>query len=723
MRGVVLGRAGWAAVGAAAAILAGVTPAGLAGGTPENVLLVIDPARPDAQYVGNYYRNARNIPDSNILYMPPDAVSFQVWSGHHLEALFGKIANDRLSDHIDYIVLAPPSQYRVSAAGLISDGCSPVQRFSVTGMYKMAFIVDEILAGGETSQKVQGYYRPTDGARAFDSSVPWWNGIPRDDTHLFARRYFISALLGWTGVRGNSVEEILDMIDRSVAVDGTRPGGTFYFMQTTDAARSGPRHNFFPSAVNSIIAEGGQAQHLFAVLPTGQHDVLGIMTGWASPGIDAADIGILPGAFCDHLTSFAATFDTESQEKISRWIVKGASGSWGTIEEPCNYPGKFPYANMHVFYYKGLSLGEAVFRSVEFVPFQGLLYGDPLTRPFAYLPEVDVPDAPAAPVSGTITLTPTAMTAHPTAAIAGYELLINGVLHSEIGFGQAFSVDTTRLGDGHHDIRVLAFDDTLVKSTGRWIGSMSVNNTGHTIALDIAPMAGDWTTPFVFDVSASGAGIEEVRIVQNGRVVAAEAGSSGVFTVYGLTLGSGPVSVQAEALLPGGRTVRTAPQLLDIAFSGGTPSGDPPVAFGYTKRVRPDVPVLVDLPATFDDVDTPLTYTMITNPSQATVAEYLVDSSRLIRPNPGASGTDLMRFQVLSAAGSSAVAEIRLIYSPCAGDADEDGQVTLADLSILLTNFGISSGATWAQGDFNGDGAVDLADLSALLTAFGTNCP
>lgn len=56
----------------------------------------------------------------------------------------------------------------------------------------------------------------------------------------------------------------------------------------------------------------------------------------------------------------------------------------------------------------------------------------------------------------------------------------------------------------------------------------------------------------------------------------------------------------------------------------------------------------------------------------------------------------------------------------CTGDLNGDGAIDLADLSILLANFG-AAGAP-EQGDLNGDGQVDLADLSILLTVFGQLC-
>lgn len=62
----------------------------------------------------------------------------------------------------------------------------------------------------------------------------------------------------------------------------------------------------------------------------------------------------------------------------------------------------------------------------------------------------------------------------------------------------------------------------------------------------------------------------------------------------------------------------------------------------------------------------------------------------------------------------------------CVGDLNGTRDVTLIDLATLLTNFGITSGMTCAQGDIEpagGDGDVDLSDLALLLTNFGTTCP
>jgi hypothetical protein len=704
----------WVLAGALAA-----TSLAWAGGTPEDALLLIDPTRPDAMYVGNYYLHARDIPPVNAIYMDPLAADYWEFAEDNLDALFGTLANTGIREQIDYVVIAPSSGYRLYAAGLVNDPICPVNHFSLSSVYTLWYPVENILGGNMTAQRSNRYFGEDNTPLTFDSNILWKHGVPSSDGT--GQKYFIGAYLGYTGERGNTVDEILEMIDRAVAVDGTRPMGTFYFMETTDELRSGPRDDYYPTAVADIIALGGSAEHLFAVLPTGRHDCLGIMTGWASPDIDGTDMTILPGAICDHLTSYAGYFDTSSQVKMSRWIANGAGGSWGAVEEPCNYAGKFPHARVHVYYYQGLSLGESLFRSVAFLPFQGLLYGDPLTRPFAYVPNVQVPDAPGDLVSGTIMLSPSATTPHPTAQIEAFDLLIDGVLHGSIAPGEQFTIDTNRLSDGWHDLRVLAYDDLDQRFTGRWIGSLTTDNHGRSATLDVTPSSGNWTTAFAADLDASGSELIELRLLHNGRVVAAADSVPVQLMVYGLTLGAGPVRVQTEALFANGERVRSEPFDLEIAYSGDTPSGQPPVAFSYTKRVLPDEPFVVELPATFDDVNTALTYELVTSPAQATVVSG-TGPYRLMRPEPGAQGVDEFTFQVDSAVGSSNAATVTLVYWECVGDLNGDGQVNLSDLAQLLGGYGMTSGAEYEDGDLDGDGDVDLADLAELLGHYGEIC-
>ena len=56
---------------------------------------------------------------------------------------------------------------------------------------------------------------------------------------------------------------------------------------------------------------------------------------------------------------------------------------------------------------------------------------------------------------------------------------------------------------------------------------------------------------------------------------------------------------------------------------------------------------------------------------------------------------------------------------PCPADVTGDRAVDLADLNLMLANFGGST----TTGDTNGDNTVDLADLNAILASFGKPCP
>ncbi len=706
----------------ASAWLCGAWPA-RAGGSAENALVVIDPMRNDAKYIGNYYLFARDLPPGNALYVESNVANFQAFRDLNIEALLGKLAHSDIRDHIDYIAVAPTTFY-IPAPGLVNaQGCTAVTRFSMSGIYYMTFVADQVLTATKNVSWSNRYSdEESDVILPFDSSISWKNGVPSTDSG--SQYMFLAAQLGYTGVNGNTVEELIDMIDRSIAVDGTQPPGTFYFMETSDSVRSNPRDPYFDMAVASIEGFGGQAEHLLATLPTGQHDCLGIMTGFASPGIETTDMTVLPGAFCDHLTSYAATFDVSSQEKLTSWIRIGASGSWGSVEEPCAFPGKFPHARAHVFYYQGLCLAEAVYRSVEYTPFQLLFYGDPLTRPFAYLPEVSVAGLPANPVSGTIVLTPSATTTHPTANIESFDLMLDGVVIDSALPGDSFSLDTASISDGWHDVRVLAYDDSPARSVGRWVSSFTCDNRGRAASVAAPLTTGLLTTTFTFDLAATpDPDLVEIHLVQNGRILAATQSASATVTNHGLTMGAGPVRVQAEALYAGGELVRSAPLLLDITYDTGGQSGLPPLAYSYTRPLRRSDPLLLELPGTVGNTGVAMTFVIDSAPAQATM--LYSNPARpyvLIRPDAQASGIDTLTYHVTSINGDTPVQTVTLLYDFCLPDLNHDGTVDLLDLSTLLANFGTTSGATLEQGDITGDGAVDLDDLSELLVQFGQSC-
>ena len=65
-----------------------------------------------------------------------------------------------------------------------------------------------------------------------------------------------------------------------------------------------------------------------------------------------------------------------------RWLEAGATGSYGTVVEPCNLLGKFPNPGLVMEAYgTGRTLLEAYWLSVQ-QPGEGIFIGEPLAAPF-----------------------------------------------------------------------------------------------------------------------------------------------------------------------------------------------------------------------------------------------------------------------------------------------------------------------------------------------------
>lgn len=634
-------------------------------------MLIVDPTQPDALHVANYYQRARGIPARNVIYMNPIASDYTAFTQFQLPALTGTLANRAIDDQIDYVVVAPARSFYVDAPNLVDGAPCPatVYRLSISSAYGLAYSADEILGGTLNTFEPNRYYANDDTPQAFNSRTSWLNGIP--GAGAGARRYFVGFMLGYTGPLGNTVDDLLDMIDRGVAVDGTRPNGTFYLMKTTDSARSPPRDALFSTTIAGLAGLGGVAEQIDADLPLGRHDALGVMTGKASLPIDEADLTLLPGSFADHLTSYAGRFDGGGQTKMSRWIAKGASGTAGTVEEPCAFgsgrPGKFPHPRLFVWYYQGMSLGESLQRSIPWTPFQTLFYGDPLTRAFTRSPTVTVLGLPAEAASGTVILRPEAQRSTPGQTITGVDLFMDGARFASAAPREAFVVETTALADGYHDLRVVAYENDLLRSQGQWTGTLRVDNFGLAAQIiTVFPDTGDRDTVYhvVFGVPAELADrVTEIRLLQGSRVLAATSEARKTVELSGRDLGAGPVEIVAVAEFDDGRLAVSEPHRFEIAPDGGQPPAQPgfpgPSAWSYTLDVLPGQPILLDLPATDLNGDV-ISRTLVTEPSQATVASDGV--AWLLTPNGDATGSDEATFEATDGASTSEPAKVTIRY-------------------------------------------------------------
>ncbi len=266
------------------------------------------------------------------------------------------------------------------------------------------------------------------------------------------RAYLPACMLAYVGVRANTVTEALASLRRSASADCRRPRGTIYFMASSDQARTGPRQWAFEPAKAALARLGVRAEIQTGFLPMDRADVAGAVIGAATVDWKSSRSRILPGAFCDHLTSLAGVMRGGGQTLLSEWIRHGAAGSSGTVTEPYNLPAKFPSAFLHVFYAHGCTLAEAFYQSVA-GPYQQLIVGDPLCAPWArpiivrtagIKPDMTV----RRPVSLKVSVTG-------AAPVRRVELYVDGRLVSTAAPGKPIRLDPSGLASGIHEGRIV----------------------------------------------------------------------------------------------------------------------------------------------------------------------------------------------------------------------------------------------------------------------------
>ncbi len=176
-------------------------------------------------------------------------------------------------------------------------------------------------------------------------------------------------------------EQAKALIDRGVASDDQQPTGTAYLLSTSDGARN-VRSRWFP-VIEEMLAGKLRVRSLQQDALVDAKDVLFYFTGKSSvTGLET--LRFLPGAAADHLTSYGGALTAlDGQMSALRWLEAGATGSYGTVVEPCNLPQKFPNPAVLIDrYMRGDTLIEAYWKSVQ-MPGQGVFIGEPLAAPFA----------------------------------------------------------------------------------------------------------------------------------------------------------------------------------------------------------------------------------------------------------------------------------------------------------------------------------------------------
>ncbi len=300
---------------------------------------------------------------------------------------------------------------------------------------------------------------------------------------------------------------------------------------------------------------GVAAEILDGSAPLNKKDVQGAMLGVAS--LNWADTGskIAPGAIIDNLTSFGGVLTQGAgQTPLTDFLRHGAAGASGTVVEPYAIPNKFPVPAIFVHYARGCSLAESFYQSV-WGPYQLLVVGDPLCRPWARAPVVSVTGvASGATIRGDLTLRPGSRLdgGH---AVDRFELYVNGLQLAHCNPGESLRLDTTRVADGYTELRIVGIGADAIESQGELSVGVTIDNRGHV--LELSASAERLTEGQPLTITAKGSGLQTIVVYCQSHPIGIVTGSEGTVKVDTSQIGSGPIVFRAagKAWGSGGRVM------------------------------------------------------------------------------------------------------------------------------------------------------------------------
>ena len=320
-----------------------------------HLAIIINAADPLSETIGRTYQAARLIPPDQVIRVrfPQGAAVLSPGEFRRIK----RTVDGRTPGHVQVYALAWAAPYRVGCQSITSAftfGLDP--RFCALGCRTTA--LSPLFARGDVRR-------------------PW--------DELGVRPSMMLAAI--------SPEMARRLIQQGVASDGTAPPGTAYLMSTGDV-----RRNTRAPGYGRVVAAMGprfRVRILASDVLVGAQDVMAYFTGLAFP-VGIRTNRYRPGAVADHLTSFGGRLTDSSQMSALRWLEAGATGSYGTVVEPCNFAAKFSDPGLLLTYYRrGDTLIESYWRSVA-MPGQGVFVGEPLARPWPVHQELSPGDASGA---------------------------------------------------------------------------------------------------------------------------------------------------------------------------------------------------------------------------------------------------------------------------------------------------------------------------------------
>lgn len=336
-----------------------------AGGSGYNVAIVVNQNSTNSLQLANAYCEARGVPPQNVVLLsyqwPGGAVSCSLndFQGQLLNPLLSAIQTRGLARQIQYVVLSMDLPYEVSATNGLN---------STTSALYYGFKPD--------TNPPQGLpitcSLPDDSSNSYAFSELPFSQFP-PNTAL--TNSFLAVMLTQSNLPAAEL-----LLDQGVAGDGSFPAQPVYLEKTSDPVRN-VRFYEFDNAIFNARLNNDDSLIRTNTDSTAFTNLLGEMTGMINYSVPSN--AFVAGAIADNLTSYGGyLFVPDNQTTLIEFLDAGASASYGTVVEPCNYPQKFPNPLDYFYQNRGFSIAEAYYQSLG-NPYQGLIVGEPLSAPFA----------------------------------------------------------------------------------------------------------------------------------------------------------------------------------------------------------------------------------------------------------------------------------------------------------------------------------------------------
>jgi hypothetical protein len=569
-----------------------------AGGGPEGLFLVVNGRSWASVAVANQFIKLRQIPAVNVLYLDwplsVETVDSEVFRQGILLPVLSAMQQRMVTDQIDCIVYSSDFPYAIDFKADLGGQQLPQGMIATGSITALTYFAPQLLSHDYNfaAPNANRYMRrPAPGTNEIPSQGfrGWYGFGPQGEViEGGGQHYILSAMLAYTSGLGNSVPEALDYLNRAAAADGTKPKGTIYYMRTGDTHRSGTREVTNPNAQAMLRAvqidpaligfvastaalkkEGVNAEVVNGIIPLARNDVQGVTTGTRNYDWKASKSTIKPGAIGDNLTSYGGIFAPNDQTPLSEFLRYGAAGASGTVVEPTADPRKFPLAFMHVHYARGCSLVESYYQSV-YAPYQLLIVGDPLCRPWANIPQVTVDGIkPDETLKGKVTLTP-----HGSVAGGGtvdrFLLFVDGNRLGGCAAGETLELDSTNLLEGQHELRVVGTESSPIESQGRAIVSFVVANGEHKIEFTASPKDKvRWNETLTLRAQAPGA--KAISFVEGARLLKSYEGERAELALPGQTFWSGTIGLRAIATFGDAPSEHVNSRSIDVTIEPNPP--------------------------------------------------------------------------------------------------------------------------------------------------------